>query len=293
MKKTITAVLLTAFAGMASAQVAVYGVLDEAVRSTDGTTEMKSGSFHTSRLGVKGTEDLGGGLTASFKLEGKLDVSNGDMTGDEMFNRESSVSIGSASMGTITLGRTDTSAAEGIDSVAGFGNFGNFALVGSGIEYSGDRANTIRYTSPDIAGLQVQIGQSEAVGAAEKLNSGSVTFKNGFLSAGVGYDRTASGDTYKAVGANVNIGGATVGAMYGLQEADVETKVTIVSGRVPFGAFALLAAHNITDVDGADTKTTTVGASYDLSKRTLILLAYQDQEGDTSDFFQVGVKHSF
>ena len=292
MKKAILAAVAAAATTMASAQVTVYGVMDQAVRSTDGDTSFVSGSHTTSRLGVKGSEDLGNGLTASFTLEGKLDVANGDMTGDQMFNRESSVSLGSKALGTITLGRTDTSASEGLDTLVGGANFGNFANT-SGVEYAGDRANTIRYTSPNVAGAVFKIGQSEAVGSAEKLDSASVTFKNQHFSAGVGYDKTASGDTYTAVGAAVKIAGAAVGAMHGRRDAAAETKVTVVSSRVPFGAFALLGAHSITDAAGVETKVSTLGASYDLSRRTMVLAAYQDKEAANTDFFQLGLIHKF
>ena len=94
MKKAILAVFAAAATSVAAAQVTVYGVMDQAVRSTNGDTSFVSGSHTTSRLGVKGSEDLGNGLTASFTLEGKLDVANGDMGGDDLFNRESSVSLG-------------------------------------------------------------------------------------------------------------------------------------------------------------------------------------------------------
>jgi len=292
LKKAIVAVFAAASTTVAAAQVTVYGVMDQAVRSTDGDTSQVSGSYNTSRLGVKGAEDLGSGVTVSFILEGKLDANDGGMGGDDLFSRESSVSLGSKTLGTITLGRTDASASEGIDWLAGGANFGNFVNT-SGVEYAGDRANTVRYTSPNIGGAEFRIGQSEAFGSAEKLDSASITFKNSFLAAGVGYDRTASGDTYKAVGANVNIGGATVGAMHGIRDAATETKVTVLSGRVPMGAFAVLGAYSLTDAAGVETKVTTVGASYDLSKRTMILAAYQDQEAANSDFFQVGIRHSF
>jgi predicted porin len=292
LKKTIVAALAAAATSVAAAQVTVYGVMDQAVRSTDGDTSFVSGSHTTSRLGVKGSEDLGNGLTASFTLEGKLDVTNGDMGGDEMFNRESSVSLGSKTLGTVTLGRTDTSASEGIDTLAGGGNFGNFTNT-SGVEYAGDRANTIRYTSPNIGGAEFRIGQSEAVGSAQKLDSASVTFKHKFFSAGVGRDKTASGDTYTAVGAAVNIAGASLGAMHGRREANIDTKVTVISGRVPVGAFAVLGAYSLTDAGGADTKVATLGATYDLSRRTMILAAYQDQAGSDSDFVQVGLVHKF
>ena len=292
MKKAILAVFAAAATTVASAQVTVYGIIDQAVRVTDGETSQVSGSYNTSRLGVKGTEDLGGGITVSFTLEGKLDANDGGMGGDDLFSRESSVSLGSKTLGTITLGRTDASASEGIDWLAGGASFANFVNT-SVVEYAGDRANTVRYTSPNISGTEFRIGQSEATGTAEKLDAASITFKNSVLAAGVGYERTESGDTYKAVGANMKIGSASLGAMHGIRDAAAETKVTVLSGRVPFGLFAILGAYRVTDVAGVDTKVTTVGASYDLSKRTMVLAAYQDQQGDTSDFFQVGVKHSF
>ena len=290
MKKTIAAVSLAAFAGMASAEVAVYGVLDQAVRVTDGESSQVSGSFHTSRLGFRGTEDLGGGNSVSFKLEGRLDVSNGDMTGDEFFNRESSVSL-NTQFGSFAIGRMDTSASQAIDDVAGFANFGNFTNA-SGVEYAGDRANTVRYTSPRIAGFELQIGQSEATATAEKLDSASVTFTSNNVDFGVGYDSTANDHTYTAVAAALKFSGASVGAMYGVRDAVTETKVTVLSAKVPVGPFGLHAAYNITDT-GSKTETATVGASYDFSKRTTLLAVYQDREEADADFFQIGLKHSF
>jgi predicted porin len=290
LKKAIAAAAMAALAGMASAEVAVYGVLDQAVRVTDGASSQVSGSFHTSRLGFRGTEDLGGGNSVSFKLEGRLDVSNGDMTGDEFFNRESSVSLNTG-FGSFAIGRMDTSGSQAIDDVAGFANFGNFTNA-SGVEYAGDRANTVRYTTPRISGFEFQIGQSEATNTAEKLDSASVTFASDSIDFGVGYDRTASDDIYTAVAAAVKFSGASVGAMYGIREAATETKVTVLSARVPVGQFGLHAAYNITDT-GSKTETATVGASYDFSRRTTLLAVYQDREEADADFFQIGLKHSF
>jgi predicted porin len=292
LKKTILAALAAAATTMASAQGTVYGVIDQAVRVIDGKSSLVSGSFHTSRIGIKGSEDLGNGLTASFILEGKLNASNGDMSGDQMFNRESSLSIGSNTLGTITLGRTDTSASENIDGIAGFGNFGNFVLVWD-VEYAADRANTVRYSSPLVSGAQFQIGQSEAIDSNEKLTSGSLTYKNQILSLGAGYDRTESGNTYKAIGGAVSISGASLGAMYGMRDAETETKVAVVSGRMPLGAFAVHGVHSIKDAGGVESKTSTVGVSYNFSKTTMILAAYQDQDTGGSDFYQIGIKHSF
>lgn len=290
MKKAMVAAALAAFAGMASAQVTVYGVLDQAVRVTDGESSQVSGSFHTSRLGFRGEEDLGGGNSVTFKLEGKLDVSNGDMTGDEFFNRESSVSL-NTQFGSFAIGRMDTSASQAIDDVAGFANFGNFTNA-SDVEYAGDRPNTVRYTSPRVGGIELQIGQSEATDTQTKLDSASVTWTSDAVDLGVGYDRTADDATYTAVAAALKFSGASIGAMYGVRDAATETKVTVVSARVPFGAFAVHGAYNITDT-GDKVETASLGASYSFSKRTTILAVYQDREEADADFYQVGIRHSF
>ena len=71
-----------------------------------------------------------------------------------------------------------------------------------------------------------------------------------------------------------------------------ETKVTVVSARVPFGAFAVHGAYNITDT-GDKVETASLGASYSFSKRTTILAVYQDREEADADFYQVGIRHSF
>ena len=85
MKKTLIALAVLAAAGAAMAQssVTLYGIADVWVGSIkDGVgasslTEVGSGGFNTSRLGVQGSEDLGGGLSAVFKLEGNLGIDTG------------------------------------------------------------------------------------------------------------------------------------------------------------------------------------------------------------------------
>ena len=100
-----------ALAGMASAQssVTLFGVVDAAVsgyksqsETLFGTTISKSqtvlssGGYNTSRLGFRGTEDLGGGVAASFWLEAGMTNDNGGGAangGGLNFNRRSTVSL--------------------------------------------------------------------------------------------------------------------------------------------------------------------------------------------------------
>ena len=196
-KHLIAAAVAGILAAPAMAQVTVYGIMDLAVRSSSpdvgpSTTTMVSGSFYTSRLGFKGTEDLGGGLKASFTLEGKVDADTGATT---LGNRESSVAL-SGGFGEIRLGRTDTSQSEAVDLVAHFANMGNFGLNGAP-EYTGDQPNTIRYTSPSMGGVTLQVGTSlgDERASGEDLNSISLAYAAGPLSIAVGFDDVGSHTT--------------------------------------------------------------------------------------------------
>jgi len=79
MKKTLVALAAAAATG-AFAQVTISGNIDIGVRNTDAqavsskSVEMKTNNVSTSTYGFAGTEDLGGGLKAGFKLEGTVNV---------------------------------------------------------------------------------------------------------------------------------------------------------------------------------------------------------------------------
>jgi len=282
-------------------QVTVYGVLDQAVRSTNSntgasTTSVVSGSFATSRIGFRGLEDLGNGLKASFILEGRLDGNNGTVgAGDNFFSRESSVSL-SSPVGTVTVGRTDTSASEGVDTFVGIGNFGNFAFV-SGVEYAGDRENTMRYTSPTVSGAQFQIGRSHASSQGAETDSASLTWSKGAVGFAVGHDDAGVDGKYTAGGARIDLGFASVGVMMGQREiGTTKTDVTAVSAKVPFSAgLAAHGAYRTSEAAGVKTTTATVGVSKALSKRFTVLAVYQDTDRGTAagNFVQAGIVHSF
>ena len=123
MKKLAIATALAAMVTAASAQnVTVYGVIDTGLQKYDtgsaNVTRATDGILATSRLGFRGTEDLGGGITAGSVLEGKVVPSAGTLgsttTTGQSFDRESSLFI-AGKFGEIRAGKTDISAAEGVD----------------------------------------------------------------------------------------------------------------------------------------------------------------------------------
>jgi len=300
-KQLIAAALAAAFAVPAVAQQAtVYGIIDQAYRVTSpdvgaSSKGIVSGSFATSRIGVRGTEDLGGGLTASFTLEGAVNAGTGAVgSGSNLFSRESSFTL-AGGFGAVTMGRTDTSASEGMDTLAGGGNFGNFANV-SGVEYAGDRESTVRYTTPTIGGLQAQIGRSLASSQGAETDSVSLTYRQGNLALGAGYDKADKND-YTAVAARYDFGFASAGVMAGRRDAaGVETDVLAVTTRVPLPqGFAVHGAYRTTETGATKVAVANAGISKALSKRTTILAVYQDTDTGAAagSFAQIGLVHSF
>ena len=114
-RKWVSAAVLTLLSGAAAAQssVTIYGRVDTGIvtgkfDSTGNRTLVQSGPYTASRLGFRGTEDLGGGLRASFGLEAGLniDTGTGGATGGGLnFNRGSQVALASDSWGEFALGK--------------------------------------------------------------------------------------------------------------------------------------------------------------------------------------------
>lgn len=112
----LTLALVGALTGTASAQtnVTIYGVADVGVSRTDtNTTEptwgVTSGQQNGSRIGFRGTEDLGGGLSAIFTLENGYNVDTGALgQGGRLFGRQAFVGLASTTLGTFKLGRQYT-----------------------------------------------------------------------------------------------------------------------------------------------------------------------------------------
>jgi predicted porin len=112
-KSLICAAALTMIAGLAQAQsnVTIYGLIDANVTynnnanaAKDGQFKLNSGGMNTSRLGFRGTEDLGNGLKAIMQLESGVILDTGASDGD-MFGRQANVGLQGA-FGKIIAGRS-------------------------------------------------------------------------------------------------------------------------------------------------------------------------------------------
>ena len=214
MKKSLLALaVLGAFTSIASAQssVTLYGRIDQNVTLQDpgknaaATTNGKPGKSVTklndgnvnglggSRLGFKGTEDLGSGLKAIFQLEAQLfpdegragnssTLSPGSTTaGNPFFSRFAYLGLSSNSLGEIRLGRQESLNRENnvkINDISGESQFNivenlegattSRAATRPLFQNFGSRVdNGIRYTTPEFAGIRV----SAIVGLGERLRT--------------------------------------------------------------------------------------------------------------------------
>lgn len=186
MKKSLTALaVFGAFAGTAmAADVTMYGVIDTGLAYTHDKSElnvddgadryaaeaksdefrMDSGNHSASRFGIRGTEDLGNGMTVGFKLENGFDSDSGAL-GDEdrLFNREATLSIG-GTYGTVYMGRMGSLVSDA-GSVGFYGAMASAFASGWSDNITGHTAvmadyqsrydNTIAYVSPEFAGVKV------------------------------------------------------------------------------------------------------------------------------------------
>lgn len=117
-KKSMAALaVLSLSAGLASAsEVTLYGIVDNGLLykhskvETNGVSTktdsfaLESGISSPSRFGIKGSEDLGNGMTVSFKLENGFNADDGSFGDDRLFNRESSLTL-SGDFGKLSFGR--------------------------------------------------------------------------------------------------------------------------------------------------------------------------------------------
>ena len=317
MKKTLLALaILGAFAGAASAQssVTVYGIVDTGVAHIDNggpsMNAMRSGINNASRLGFKGTEDLGNGLKATFVLEQGINTDDGtEATAATAFSRLSYVGI-EGNFGAIRLGKQNTQIKTALSQIdpfqtAGAVNAITYFGAATGLPTGNTSspipervANQITYSSPKMAGFSGSIGYTfgEFAGdnSANSAYGAQLGYANGPLNVQFGYnnlDVTSTTTSLKTSDAKIAMLGATydfgvvkLHGAYGQKKydvvnpalADVKVKSALVGVTVPFGASAIRAEYirNNDDRINRDNSVMAVSYTYSLSKRTTLYTTY-------------------
>lgn len=201
-KKLVAAAIAALFAGAAHAQssVSLYGIIDDGltyVSNAKGSSQFKldDGINQASRWGLRGTEDLGGGLKAVFTLENGFSLNTGASGhGGALFGRRAYVGLASDKFGTLIAGYDYdfiydyvsyyTNVAQFAPSYAFHGAYDIDRLAGEPV------SNMVRYETPNWHGFGagVMYGFSNIAGSF----AGNKTGNPRVLSAGVKYSPTGS-----------------------------------------------------------------------------------------------------
>jgi predicted porin len=203
MKKTIVMAVFSMGAGLVHAQssVTLYGVVDEGMQYTNNQAgksswAMSQGGLGSSNWGLTGTEDLGGGLHAIFKLENGFNPSNGALGNNgALFGRTAYVGLSSDQYGEVRMGRQYDLLFESLVPLSAAGKFagGLGAHAGDVDNAWGDfnLNNAVKYLSPTLAGFR--FGAAYAFGnvagsmAANQVINFSLRYSNGPLSLAAAY----------------------------------------------------------------------------------------------------------
>ena len=325
-KSLLALAVLGAFAGVASAQssVTIYGLLDQGIQKSNGGSAPSSGpglskawtvaQSAASRLGFRGNEDMGGGLSAQFQIEHRFRPDSG--TADSIFwQGRSFVQLTSAAIGSVYLGRDYTPAfwpavksdPFGWDGVGQIGtaSFAGYLTPGTGAVRTD---NTVGVKSASFGGLTVQA----AIGASENSGLGrnqgfNVEYGGGPLYAALGYEKISKGsnDGTGVTNFALHYDFGFVKALGYYAQAKVgpngslTNKMFSIAATAPLGSGLVKAQYYRVDPSGPSNNYSKLGLGYDyqLSKRTGLYADFGLARGDSpytnNNTYAFGVKHTF
>ena len=311
MKKSLLALaVLGTFAGGALAQsssVTLFGIVDMSARSVkNGSTTIKQlaqDGYNSSRLGFRGVEDLGGGMSAGFWIEGATNPDVGTAAG-QSWQRRSTVSL-MAGWGELRLGRDYTPSfwnttifdPFGTNGVGAFTNISNNVL-GTGATTYVRANNSVGYFLPgNLGGLygQVQTSAGEGINA-NKQTSARIGYAAGPINVAASFGKTDTPTEYKHnnIAGSYNMGFMTLMLQYDMADAGpLEQKTILLGAVVPMGQGELHASYVKGDQDGGaiandDADQFAIGYVYNLSKRTAMYGTYSQIKNDGAAAFVVG-----
>jgi predicted porin len=203
----------------AQSSVTLYGIIDDSIQyvhnngGQSNSIGLQSGQMSLSQWGLRGKEDLGGGLSAVFDLENQFDVNNGALADGLEFGRQAFVGLERGDLGTLTVGRQYDGLIDLLVPVQGnyfleyFTAPGDVDLGDGSVKVS----NAAKWVSPVWGGLQVALqygfgnvagstGSGQSYSAALNYTSGPLTLAGGYLHADNGNPEVSTRGSGSAVG---------------------------------------------------------------------------------------------
>ena len=271
MKKSLIAMAaMVATGAFAQSSLTISGQLDAGlvnVKTSNGQsqTTQGQGQFGASRLRFTGTEDLGGGLKASFNLEMQPNIANGGTSGNGLFNRGAWLQLGSASVGDLRIGRQGTVAMGLICGVDQHGCYSGFN--GGGILFGGTN-NTSRWISGNVGrgqngSITYNSGVSNLSSGNGAGNADATRVTNAFTYMSPNFSGFTAQLQYALGGAatpNTNSGnGNAMGLSLNYANGPVMVGLAYQSTNADFGLLSVPAGNT------SKGNQTTLGGTYDFS----------------------------
>ena len=306
-KKLLTIAIAAAMVApmAASADTTLYGRINNSVVHTDvddgdDTWDVED---NASRLGVKGSEDLGNGLKAVYQLEWHVETADGHGTGPASMPNNRLGYVGLAGgFGTVAVGRQWTPYYKTVDKTD------IFQLPRTNDVYLGETrvGDALAYVSPNFNGLTASVA---LVISENELDMGddnvdiyniSLDYANGPFSVGASYlgFEDASDRTLWGIAGKYKADNFAIIAQYEDVDTDVgDDDAWAIAAEAYFGNNTVRVKYGETD---SDVEEIILGVHHSFSKRTRIFAEYDMTENDPSDAFDrdtdrfgVGIRHDF
>ncbi len=353
MKKTLIALAVLAASSASMAQVTLYGVADVAVGAMDkvvvtapakafnpvtgaaaapavNVMGMNNDKFQaiasnalnngTSRFGLKGEEDMGGGLKAGFNFEGGMSLADGsgNLSGGQLFSRAANVYL-QGGFGRLTAGRTLTTSFYSIASWELTGT-ANYSVVGSQFGFispAGPRDSAVIKYDMAASGFNasasfVPEGNNVFTAGTPATGKGkydlSVGYAAGPLVASLAYNKIDASFEGVVVGGSYDFGMVKVAGSWSQIKDGAGTALTegySLGASLPMGAFTFTAdlaqdtiSKTATNGRAGDGDTNLLlEAKYALSKRTFVYGVYvmdgKGKQADDVNGYALGLRHNF
>jgi predicted porin len=335
MKKSLLALaVLGAFAGAASAQssVTLYGLLDLSIAKSNGGTQPNAGApagkaynmqqSAASRLGFRGSEDIGGGWSAQFQIEHRFTPDDGNTNvATPFWGARSYVQITNSAVGSVYMGRdygpefwpavkTDPFGWDGVGQINGL-QYAGYSTSLNGAS-SVRTSNTGGFKSRSFGGLTVQLAVSLGEGqtnGAGRVVGGNAEYAGGPIYAALGFSKTTDGlnDGNQLInfGAAYDLGFVRPAVYFAQSKTALGTitnKDIMVALTAPIGPGKLKLAYDRLDpnsnVSNNNQSKVGIGYDYPLSKRTNVYADFGQAKSDvagvtTNKAAAVGMKHTF
>jgi len=319
-KKIIALAIAAAFSAPAfadNANITVYGkaILDIETVSNDKSALSRATRVQTnaSRLGFKGKEDLGDGLSGWFQYEVQFDTDGNNGSGAADGTRNSGVGL-EGGFGTVMLGMWDTPFKVARNKIELFDNttvFSTYNLIGrangGSVNFDTRQKNVTQYWSPSLGGLKVNLSYSPEEGTTSGTPA-SANKKQANISAAATYDVDSiyvsaayetradasiqdTSDTASRLVARYTMGDMWLGVA--LEAIKVNTSATAsytqnnteVAAQYKLGTSSIALSYakaGETNLAATGATQATLRYGYNFSKRTELFAAYTSLKNDTA-----------